>query len=207
MKKIVLAGLFLIMASFCANAQLKGKLYLGGNVGLDTNISVGAISNGYDTISVDDVEVYGIANFTIGYFISDKWRISAYYETNAEADSSNGENQNELYYDSIGMGLAFYKEIADGLYYVPEIKICSVKGEVAFEEASFPLDGYSYNISLFQLEFKPTKHFATSVNLGYLNILDLGGATTVQGTSLGLAVGSIVATIGLRPTVTFKYYF
>ena len=207
MKKLFLTSVVLLAISFCAHAQQKGEFYLGGNIGIDCAVSAIALSDGYDTGSDSTIQANVGMNFTLGFFLSDKWRIAAYYDVNATSSATNEANPTTISYDSIGLGLAYYKELADGLYYVPELKVCGAWGELDVENEVFPLDGYSFNVSLFQLEYRPTQHFATSVNLGYLNFLDLGGATSNLGYSLGLAMGTIVATVNLRPQVTFKYYF
>ena len=211
MRRFFLTSVAIIAISFCTHAQQKGEFYLGGNVGVDCAASAVALSDGYDTGSETTIQANVGLNFTIGYFLSDKWRIAAYYETNATASGTyigaEEVTPTILAYDSAGLGLAHYKEIADGFYYVPELKICKAWGEFDVEGVTFPLDGYSFNISLFQLEYRPTTHFATTVNLGYFNILNLGGATSGLGYTLGMAMGTGIATINLHPTVTFKYYF
>ena len=211
MRRLFLTSVAIIAISFCTHAQQKGELYLGGNVGFDCAASAVALSDGYDTGSETTIQANVGLNFTIGYFLSDTWRIAAYYETNATASGTyigaEEVTPTILAYDSAGLGLAYYKEIADGFYYVPELKICKAWGDVNIEVVNFPLDGYSFNISLFQLEYRPTTHFATSMNIGYLNFLGLGGAAPVSGHSVGLAVNTVITTINLRPTVIFKYYF
>lgn len=212
MKRFLLTSIAIVAISCYAHAQQKGEFYLGGNVGVDTAVSAVALSDGYDTGSETTIQANVGINFTVGYFLSNKWRIAAYYEANATAsgtytDAEEVTPTTNLSYDSAGLGLAYYKEIADGFYYVPELKICKAWGEFDVEGVNFPLDGYSFNISLFQLEYRPTTHFATTVNLGYFNILNLGGATSGLGYTLDMAMGTGIATINLRPTVTFKYYF
>ena len=194
---------------FCANAQLKGKFYLGGNLGLDFNSVAIVVDDGYDSITEDVGQIDAGVNFTAGYFLSDRWRVSLYYDANASLSLTNGSATTDFSYDSIGLGLSFYKEIADGLYYAPEVKVCGAWGDLELESngIGFPLEGYSFNVSLLQLEYMPTEHFATSVNVGYLDFLVLGGVTTIQGYPLGVGLGQGVLTAGLRPTITFKYIF
>ena len=123
MKRFLLTSIAIVAISCYAHAQQKGELYLGSNVGIDCAVSAVALSDGYDTVSETSIQANVGLNFTIGYFLSDKWRIAAYYEANAALNGTATVTTSEtstgtpimMSYDSVCLGLAYYKKLAEGL--------------------------------------------------------------------------------------------
>ena len=147
---------------------------------------------------------YGL---NLGLFVSDKIKIGVRYEnaTNAESD---GEITNTATLNFIGGSLSYYGEIVDGLYFVPEIILgASTKGNLIVGGIDFPIVGFRTQLNLLQLEFKPTKHFSTSVNFGYVNFSTFGGYEEYRGYDFTLGVASLGVAVGVSPTIAFKYYF
>ena len=185
-------------------SQEQGKWYVGGKVGFDVAGVSMSIADSYDTINSTTATMNSGFGIEGGYFLTDKVKVGLGFEQS----SSNSDNTSVVVLKSLYGSLAYYKEIVDGLYYVPEFKIGIVAGgSITMEDLNIPLDGMYLDLSLVQLEFKPTEHFSTAINLGYTTFASVGGATTYQRDSVGLAGGIFTATLGITPSVTFKYYF
>ena len=203
MKKFVTLFASVMLVSMSINAQEQGKFYVGGYAGLSASGTAMTLSDGYDTTGGTTVQAnlgYGI---NVGYFLTDKVKIGLGYEQSGNQTDNTTRTILSQFYGSF----AYYKEIANGLYYAPEFQLGFANGDMQVEAASFPLSGIYISLSLLQLEFKPTEHFSTAINLGYATLASVGGATNYQGDSLSLNTAVFTTTLGLSPSVTFKYYF
>ncbi len=203
MKKFVTLLASVMLVSMSVKAQEQGKFYVGGYAGLSASGAAMTLNDGYDTIGDATVQAnlgYGI---NIGYFLTDKVRIGFGYEKSGNQSDNTTKTILGQFYGSF----AYYKEIANGLYYAPEFQIGFANGDMQVDAATFPLSGIYLGLSLLQLEFKPTEHFSTAINLGYATLASVGGATNYQGDSIGLSTAVFAASLGVSPSVTFKYYF
>lgn len=203
MKKLVTLLASVMLVSMSINAQEQGKFYVGGYAGLSATGAGMAMTDGYDSLSGTSVQAnlgYGIS---IGYFLTDRVKVGFGYEKSGNQTDNSTKNILDQFYGSF----AYYKEIANGLYYVPEFQIGFANGNMQIDALSFPLSGMYLGLYLIQLEFKPTEHFSTAINLGYATFASVGGAINYQGDSISLNTTVFTAALGLSPSVTFKYYF
>ena len=183
-------------------SQEQGQWYIGGRVGFEVSGVSISIADSYDTVNSTGATVNSSFCIDAGYFLTDKVKVGLGFSQS----SSNSARMVVL--KTMYGSLAYYKEIVDGLYYVPEFLIGVVAGgSMTIEDLRFPLDGMELGLSLLQLEYKPTEHFSTAIDLGYTIFASVGGATTFQRDSVGLAAGIFTASLGITPSVTFKYYF
>ncbi len=203
MKKFVTLLASVMLVSMSIKAQEQGKFYVGGFAGLSATGVGMAMTDGYDTFDATSVQAnlgYGIS---VGYFLTDKVKVGFGYEkSGSQTDNASNTILGQFY-----GSFAYYKEIVNGLYYAPEFKIGFANGDMQIETSTFPLSGIYLGLSLLQLEFKPTEHFSTAINLGYATLASVGGTTNYQGYNLRLNTAVFATTLGLSPSVTFKYYF
>ncbi len=207
MKRLILLCTMLTLLVQYTNAQQRGDAYVGGFVG-GSLTSVG-VSMSYGTSMNDASNAtvglgYGIS---FGLFVTDKIKIGVRYENTSNAES-NGSTTTVTALNFIGGSLSYYGEIVEGLYFVPELILgASTRGNMMVDGMDFPTGGFRTQLNLLQLEFKPTKHFSTSVNFGYVNFSALGGYREYHGYDFELGVASLGVVVGVSPTVAFKYYF
>lgn len=203
MKKLAVLLSSVMLVSMSINAQEQGNFYLGGYVGFSAIGTSMVLTDGYNSSSDTSVQAnvgYGIS---IGYFLTDKVKVGFGYEKSGNQT----DNTSQIFLGQFYGSFAYYKEIANGLYYTPEFQIGFANGNMQFDVLNFPLSGMYLSLSLLQLEFKPTEHFSTAINLGYATLASVGGAINYQGDSLSLNTAVFTTTLGLTPSVTFKYYF
>lgn len=203
MKKLVTILASVLLVSMSIKAQVQGDFYIGGYAGVSATGVGMTMSDRYDTVSDTSVQAnvgYGIS---MGYFLTDKVKVGFGYEMSGNQT----DNTNMIILGQFYGSFAYYKEIANGLYYTPEFQIGFANGDMQIEAVSFPLSGIYIGLSLLQLEFKPTEHFSTSINLGYATLSSVGGAINFQGDSIGLNTAVFATSLGLSPSITFKYYF
>lgn len=206
MKKVMFLIASLIVATNVFS-QAKEEFYIGGGAGLGTTVNGFLVSD-----KVTDVESFAaIGNaefhFECGYFVADKLKLGAIFQAST-ATNTTSAYETAMGLASLGGSFAYYVEIAEGLYYVPEFVGSVLFSGYFFEDPlNFPLVGVSAALSFVQLEFRPTKHFATSVNLGSLGFTSAAGSVNYKGTTLDLVLANLNVALGVSPSVTFKYYF
>lgn len=207
MKRLVILCAMLTLLIQHTNAQQRGDFYIGGMGNFSLNSQVASISSGYDEATSTQVSTgfgYGVC---LGYYLTDHIRLSAMFEKTASASVTNEVSGTIMDLTFYGGSIAYCGEIADGLYYTPELFIGIGKdGAMNDSGIEFPLNGFTASLSLFQLEFRPTEHFGAEVNLGSIGIGALGGNINYSGSSVNLTLAILGAQIG-DSSVTFKYYF
>lgn len=207
MKRLIFVAMLLFGLVSNMNAQEKGDFYVGGSLGFAFGANGLSLTDGYEPIDSAVASVATDFQLNCGYFVANKIKIGAVLQRN-RALSENSDIESSLSLTSIGGSIAYYGEIVDGLYYVPELVGSLVlSGSYYEDDWYFPLSGMSAMLSIIQLEFKPTQHFSTSVNLGYIGLTAVGGSSVYYDSILDLFIANFDTVIGLNPTVTFKYYF
>ena len=207
MKRLVLLCLMLLLLVPHSNAQQRGDVYIGGFVG-GSLTSVGmSVSYGSSIVDTSNATAGLGCGISVGLFITDNIKIGMSYENTSQAESD-GDITNSGGLNFIGGSLSYYGKIVDGLYFVPEFILgASTGGNVTASGLDFPIVGFGTQLNLLQLEFKPTKHFSTSVNFGYVNFSLWGGYRNLHGYDFELAMASLGVAVGASPSIAFKYYF
>lgn len=148
MKKITVLFIALMGLFVSVNAQEKGDVYVGGNLGFSVS---SAGSNGYMNSSTR----FSIAP-EFGYFIVDNLKIGA------ELSYSVGGGHTM----TISPNVSYYLRIVDNLYYTPQFSIGG-----GFTSHSHNTNGvFSLSMSFLSLEFQPKENWGISmdlVNLSY----------------------------------------
>lgn len=153
-------------------AQEKGEMFIGGDLAL-----------GVTAYSYYGTEVG--ANFSIApefaYFLVDNLRVGG--NLNYTYDSSHSI--------TINPSVAYYARLAHNFYYVPEFTI-GIGGAWNSYMDSFV---FQLGLEIFAVEFRPTKHFAMSVNMLSLEYANLSG------------INGFGFTLGGKSSVGLRYYF
>ena len=169
MKRLLIVAAALILGIGATSAQQKGDKYFGGIAGLAIQAGNGGVAAGF-----------GIeAEF--GGFVANNWRLGV----------SAGYTLSGTHTVTLLPNFSYYARLCDGLYYTPGMGAGFV---MAISGGAYP--GLGVVLNLFSLEFRPTKHFGFSANLGAVNFVALANA----GSALNF-------NLGVNPTVSFKYYF
>lgn len=169
MKRLFIAAVILFLSYNAASAQQKGDVYLGGMAGLAIQAGSSGLSAGF------------ALQPEFGYFVADKWRVGA----------SIGYSYNGIHTLTVLPNFAYYARLCDGMYYTPGAEAGFV---MAAKGGAYP--GFDIALSLFSLEFRPTKHFGFTANLASLNFM----AVTSAGWSTTLSIGA-------NHSFGVKYYF
>ena len=120
-------------------SQEQGKWYVGGKVGFDVAGVSMSIADSYDTVNSTTATINSGFGVEGGYFLTDKVKVGLGFEQS----SSNSDNTSIVVLKSLYGSLAYYKEIVDGLYYVPEFKIGVVAGgSITMEDLNIPPFGF-----------------------------------------------------------------
>ena len=169
MKRLFIAVVILFISYNAASAQQKGDVYLGGMAGLTIQAGSSGLSAGF------------ALQPEFGYFVADKCRLGA----------SVGYSFNGIHTFTVLPNFAYYVRLCDGMYYTPGVEAGFV---MAARGGAYP--GFDIALSLFSLEFRPTKHFGFTANLASFNFLALASA----GWSVNFNVGA-------NHSFGVKYYF
>ena len=208
MKRLILLCVMFVLLTQHANAQQRGDFYVGGMGSVALNSQATTVSSAYDEVSVTQVSTefgYGIC---MGYYLTDHIRVSAMFERTASASVSNDVAGTAINLTFYGGSIAYSGEIADGLYYTPELLIgVGRDGSMNDSGIEFPLSGFTASLNLLQLEFRPTEHFGAEINLGSIGIGALGSNVNYSGTSVNLTLAILGISIGDSSSISFKYYF
>lgn len=148
MKKITVLFIALMGLFVSVNAQEKGDMYVGGNLGLTVN---SAGTNGYMNSSTS----FGIAP-EFGYFVADNLKIGV------ELSYAVGSGHAMTFSPNV----SYYLRIVDNLYYTPQFSFGG-----GFTAYSGNTNGvFTLSMSFLSLEFQPKENWGISmdlVNLSY----------------------------------------
>ena len=183
-------------------AQERGDYYVGGIVGLSASGSTVTWSDSYSSDSETTIGANCSFGIEAGYFIDDRVKLGLGFSYSIQPKT--GES---ISVSSLCGSIAYYKLLVKGLYYVPEFEIGGAWRNEVSSGVKLPLSGVGIALSLFQVEFKPTEHFSASVNLGYISLASISGATNYHNENISFGYNSFLATLGTSPLVRFKYYF
>lgn len=178
MKKLLVILVAIVACSTSALAQEKGDMYVGGYTG------VAIQSVGVEGESVAEAAFAIQPEF--GYFVADRLKVGASIGYGVSSGTHSF---------TIAPNVAYYVRMCDGLYYTPGLELGFAMA--AMDELSLP--GFAMALHLFTLEFRPTEHFGFSANLLSLDFAALS--------KNGITASTVDFTLGVSPTVGFKYYF
>ena len=179
MKKLFVILVALLCCSATVFAQNKGDKYIGGNLGL----AIQTASSNYG----DSAAAAGVAiTPEFGIFVADnaKLGVSLGYELTAGTHTI-----------KLAPNFAYYVRLCDGLYYMPVLKL----GFAMAAAEGIVIPGVVCGMDLFSLEFRPSQHFGFSANLLSFDFTALGKS--------GFTASAVNFSLGVNPTVAFKYYF
>lgn len=202
MKRFLLIGMLLF--SLHVSAQERGAFCVDATVGCYLNATIGSIDSDYENLYYSETGNLQLGwGVGLGLFITDHIKLGVGY-----ASSSNTTNSESITsIKQISGSLAYYGEIVNGLYYVPELTFGIVGGEGMVSDFYYPLGGFVARLSLGQLEFKPTEHFSTSIDFGYIAMSAVAGSTTYMNENINISESMFTVSLGVSPTIKFKYYF
>lgn len=196
MKRFLIALCFLL--SFSNSYSQGGGVYIGASAGLGLNGYSSRITTGYEVVVTNSMNLGSSYGFCVGLVTNGGTKMGFSY--------SFSDNAN-IYGDivalkNISFDFATHYEIYNDLYYCPEFNLGGILGAVS-SSYDFPIVGLQLQLSILQLEYRPTHHFAISTNLCY------GAAYFLKGGDQLLLFEENIFNVSLcsSPLVTFKYYF
>lgn len=216
MKRILLAIVATLVAGGIASAQHKGEYYLGGSLGYSTGMTSTKLFDEDELISTS--KSYSGDKFHIqpefGYFVADNLRISAILDYGYEASKIGKANgkwlRTRIHTLEIGPSISYYVRLADKFYYTPEFRFLAAVGFISNDKTSqysynLTAAGFDIGLSLLQVEFRPTQHFAMSVSIASLSYTYITGSDF----DLGIKANTSAFSINMlrNASVGFKYYF
>ena len=175
MKKLVLL-IGLVAFSLTGFAQSKGEMYLL----LTGNASFGTLKrenySGYQTIEYDQPANTSVGlDVGFGFFAADNFRLELCVGASYIQEPRDKQSDQWLYGKVFGVNLypslAYYVQLADRLYYVPEIGGSFTFGTAKYDVSTSVAEKYDYGVmgayaKFFALEFRVSPKFALGVNVG-----------------------------------------
>ncbi len=194
MKRIICLFVAVIAITAAASAQQKGEKYLGGSLGVATTTS---IANSTSATS------FGLSLAPeFGYFVADKFRISASVGYGLETANRTDPVTHTI---TVMPELAYYVRLADNFYYTPSFQFgfaCGIAGKTEMTN-SFAMPGFGIGLSLGAFEFRPTRKFGVSFSLLSLEYV----FTSYKGDYLKYNHNGISFRLGGSSTIGLRYYF
>ena len=188
MKKILVTLICAFATLGVASAQQKGEIYVGGDFGVGVNNTSMAIKDFGKLGSSTNVD------FTIqpkvGFFVADNLMLGfgLGYSLDSVEDTTN-------HAFTIGPSLSYYIPLCEKLYYTPTLDLAFCYA--ATDDNGVP--GFGIGVTLFGMEYRPSKKIGISGNLLSFNYTLLAkNGTRINTVDFGLTI---------NPTIGVKFYF
>ena len=207
MKTIILALLLISITSVSTSfAQQQGSqcLSLYGGFSYIRN------SNSDDTPNTLLIDV----NPEFGIFISNKVKLSIGVSLSHQSQNISGVGPVKTTLVGAGPSISVYCPIGEKIFIIPEVSFYYVRGAVSTKnnyigstnvKSSTDVKGYAGGIIPFQIEYHPKEKFGLSISLVSIEATHLEEDNGIKNSTN--EINQQAFTIGLNPTVGFKFYF
>ena len=182
MKKIIFLSITLLIG-IASSAQTKGEKYISGHLSASCGTQTTTLSKGaYSTSTTQPSDATFEIGAEIGYFVSDKIRVSMSIISPFTSSPSDKDGDKWLKDKTFGLELspsaAYYIKLADRFYYTPEIAgsygFGSYKNEISSSELyNLKYNGWSVSLYYAAFEFRVNDKFAVGAAVGGLNYASL----------------------------------
>jgi len=203
MKKITIVMLLVMLGGInTLFAQSQGDMYVGTMLGMYVSKHSDKVG---DNKSEDKPYVKLEIDPGFHYFVADNFRIGIQTKLGLETQKYDNDRKytNSAFW--AGAVAAYYFEIADKLYFTPEVGFYFAHSKhtdkVGNNSTESKANGFVFQLLPAMLEFRPTTHFGFSASVLGLEL------THMKGKDSNVKSNDFAFALGLAPQIGFKYYF
>lgn len=207
-----------ILISLATSAQSKGDHYVAWSLSANGGIQKATVSEKGTSVSQSDSEPLDEAYLVsgeLGVFVKDNIRASLSLGVGLNAspisEESWGWRKNRTLSFALNPNIAYYKRLADNLYYTPEIGMSFERGTVRTQTSMTkaevtPIWGWNAYVYPIALEFRATERVALGAIIGSLNY----GKATIEeeyyGSTISLVASQFKYNLNQSCIVVRLYY-
>ena len=207
-----------ILISLATSAQSKGDHYVAWSLSANGGIQKATVSEKGTSVSQSDSEPLDEAYLVsgeLGVFVKDNIRASLSLGVGLNASPISEENwgwrKNRTLSFALNPNVAYYKRLADNLYYTPEIGVSFERGTVRTQTSMTkaevtPIWGWNAYVYPIALEFRATERVALGAIIGSLSY----GKATIEeeyyGSTISLVASQFKYNLNQSCIVVRLYY-
>ena len=207
-----------MLISLATSAQSKGDHYVAWSLSANGGIQKATVSEKGTSVSQSDSEPLDEAYLVsgeFGVFVKDNFRASLSLGVGLNASPISEESwgwcKNRTLSFALNPNIAYYKRLADNLYYTPEIGVSFERGTVRTQTSMTkaevtPIWGWNAYVYPIALEFRATERVALGAIIGSLNY----GKATIEeeyyGSTISLVASQFKYNLNQSCIVVRLYY-
>lgn len=207
-----------MLISLATSAQSKGDHYVAWSLSANGGIQKATVSEKGTSVSQSDSEPLDEAYLVsgeFGVFVKDNFRASLSLGVGLNASPISEESwgwcKNRTLSFALNPNIAYYKRLADNLYYTPEIGVSFERGTVRTQTSMTkaevtPIWGWNAYVYPIALEFRATDRVALGAIIGSLNY----GKATIEeeyyGSTISLVASQFKYNLNQSCIVVRLYY-